>query len=78
MLFQSNDVADGQAMAAKILRAADIEGLIQLIQSVLGIAPAVEVSCVNGGVILLLDGKSFLLQILVVHEVEPCCVVTIP
>ena len=56
VLLQRHDVADGQAVTVKILRAADIEGLIQLVQFILRITPAVEVSCIDGGVVLLLDG----------------------
>ena len=57
VLLQRHDVADGQAVAAKILRAADVEGLIQLVQPVLRIAPAVEAARVDGGVISLFNGK---------------------
>ena len=78
VLLQRYDVADGQTVTAKILRAADIEGLVQLIQSVLRIAPAVKVARIDGGVILLLDGKPFLLQILGVHIAEPRRVIIIP
>ena len=56
VLLQRYDVADGQTVAAKILRTADIEGLIQLVQFILRITPAVEVSCIDGGVVLFLDG----------------------
>ena len=58
--------------------AANVEGLIQLVQSVLSIAAAVEASCINGGVVLLLGGKSLFLQIRRVHKAEPRRIVTLP
>ena len=78
VLLQRHDVADGQAVAAKILRSADVEGLIQHVQPVLRIAPAVEVSRVDGGVILPSGGKPLLLQILGVHKAELRRVVAAP
>ena len=65
-------------MAAKILRAADVEDLIQLVQSVLRIAPAVEVARIDGGVIFLLGGKPLLCQILGVHKAELRRIIIIP
>ena len=70
VLLQRHDVADGQAVTAKILRAADVEGLIQCVQPVLRIAPAVEAARVDGGVVITLYGKPLLLQILGVHKAE--------
>ena len=78
VLLQRHDVADRQAVAAKILRAADVEGLIQLVQPVLRIAPAVEAARVDGGVILLFNGKPLLRQILGVHKAELRRVVAAP
>ena len=78
VLLQRHDVADGQAAAAKILRAANVEGLIQLVQPVLRIAPAVKVSRIDGGVISLFNGKPLLLQILGVHKAELRRIIIIP
>ena len=78
VLLQRHDVADGQAVAAKILRAADIEGFIQRVQAVLRIAPAVEAARVDGGVVITLYGKPLLLQILGVHKAELRRIIIIP
>ena len=78
VLLQRHDVADGQAVTAKILRSAEVEGLIQHVQPVLRIAPAVEVSRVDGGVISLFNGKPLLLQILGVHKAELRRIIIIP
>ena len=78
VLLQRHDVADGQAVTAKILRAADVEGLIQLVQPVLRIAPAVEAARVDGGVISLFNGKPLLLQILGVHKAKLRRIIIIP
>ena len=78
VLLQRHDVADREAVAAKILRAADVEGFIQLVQPVLRIAPAVKVSRVDGGVISLFNGKPLLRQILGVHKAELRRIIIIP
>ena len=78
VLLQRHDVADGQAVAAKILRAAEVEGLIQLVQPVLRIAPAVKVSHIDGGVVITLYGKPLLLQILGVHKAKLRRIIIIP
>ena len=78
VLLQRHDVADREAAAAKILRAADVEGFIQLVQPVLRIAPAVEAARVDGGVIFLFNGKPLLCQILCVHKAELRRIIIIP
>ena len=78
VLLQRYDVADGEAVAAKILRAADVEGLIQRVQAVLRIAPMVEAARVDGGVISLFNGKPLLCQILGVHKANLRRIIIIP
>lgn len=64
VLTQRHDVADGQAVTAKVLRVVGVEGLIQTVQLILRIAGDFQLSGVDSRVVVALDGKSFLLQIL--------------
>ena len=59
-------------MTAKVLRVVDVEGLIQGVQLVLRITGVIEIARIDGGVIVMLDGKTFFLQILGVHKAKLC------